>query len=91
VTQSERTRKNLAEILDRLGPGLLLKVDDSCLSRAFGFVAIGSNAGARHRAEQFAEDRECFFLHDAKTSAGMFGRTYARVPDNAGRVKPAGK
>jgi hypothetical protein len=78
MTQSEKTQNNLAEILDRLDSTLSLKVNDSCLSRAFGFLAAGSNMEARQRAERFAKDRQCGFLYDAKTGTGTFIRAYAK-------------
>jgi hypothetical protein len=67
MTQDE-AQANLQGILDRLGPGAWLAVDQTwmwCLFREGGVDA----------ARRFAESSGCCFVHDG-AGVGRFGRAY---------------
>ncbi len=78
MSWKELTRRNLAELLDRLGPGITLHVSDDTLRRAFNWPAAKSVANAQKEAEQFATGHECGFLFDPATTTGTFFRAYPR-------------
>ena len=82
MTSMELTQANLIELLDRLGPGLTLGVDNDVLCRAFDWPAVTSPANAVKSAKRFAGNQECGFLYNAETKTGTFVRAYPRVPSS---------
>jgi hypothetical protein len=87
MTGAENARQTLGEILDRLrsGHGWKLHIDDTDLSRLFGFV-VGvldpsylrkENADAIERAKEFAKQHKCRFkfLEHMVPPAGVFFNT----------------
>ena len=69
----EQARGNLKEILDRIGPGMWLNVDDRVLSAAFGLDATSDEA------TEFARRNQCAFRYKrgpAYGGMGEFGRAY---------------
>src|SRR5580704_8729772 len=74
MTSGELARRNIAELLDRLGPGLVLYVDEPLLLRAFDWPAATSIEAATFQAGQFATSRGCSFRYDEEASAGLFFR-----------------
>jgi hypothetical protein len=74
MTSGELARRNIAELIDRLGPGLVLYVDEPLLLRAFDWPAATSIEAATFQAGQFASSRGCSFRYDEGTTAGLFFR-----------------
>ncbi len=76
----EQTRGRLKGILDRIGPGLDLSVDDRFLVAAFG------DEDTTTKAEQFAHDNHCAFRYEPGKSRGdgigFFGRAYPKKIDS---------
>ena len=76
---SGQTRDRLKSILDRIGPGLNLSVDDRFLIAAFG------NEDTVTKAEQFARDNHCAFRYESGKNRGdgrgVFGRAYPKKID----------
>ena len=76
----EQTRVRLRGILDRIGPGLDLSVDDRFLVAAFG------GEDTTTKAEQFAHDNHCAFRYKPGKyhgdGIGFFGRAYVKKTDN---------
>jgi hypothetical protein len=68
--------ENIAEILDRLGPGLFLQIDDARLATAFGHSL---NWKARQCAQEFAVSHECRFSVDTRSGMGFFSRAYPKL------------
>ncbi|HXY98958.1 MAG TPA: hypothetical protein VEI03_03090 [Stellaceae bacterium] len=68
MTNEDRFRKDLREILDRLAPGLVLRVDDRYPS------LLGSVPEA---AKEFARANDCSFIPD-KAGGGDFIRAYPK-------------
>ena len=80
MEKPEQLRGRLKGILDRIGPGLDLSVDDRCLSAAFG------NEDTTTKAEQFAHDNHCVFRYESGKfhgdGVGFFGRAYFKKIDS---------
>ncbi len=76
----EQTRTQLSTILDQLGPGMWLRVDDRFLSAAFG------KKDKSTEAERFAKDNNCSFQYETGHAhgdgTGVFGRAYTKEPSN---------
>ena len=74
----EQARNRLKEILDRIDPGMWLKVDDRVLSAAFGHDAPSDEAA------EFAQRNGCLFRYKSGPAhgdgMGEFGRVYPRRP-----------
>ena len=69
MSTRDDTLDNLQGILDRLGPGASLCVDDRWLSACFG---EGGHQGADH----FAKANHCDFIPDGE--GGKFIRAYSK-------------
>ena len=82
MTQPTIVQNQLTEILDKLGPGLRLEIDDLWLARAFGY-----DAAARQRAEEFAKDHHCGFIYNARTCGGIFIRAYFKDAPSVSAAK----
>lgn len=72
----EQVRARLKGILDLIGPGMSLTVDDRFLAAAFG------SETPTVEAEQFARQNQCAFRYEPGNhhgdGAGVFGRAYAK-------------
>ena len=58
MENQEQTQARLKGILDRIGPGMWLDVDDRFLAAALGYDATAA------KAEQFAKDNHCAFTYE---------------------------
>ena len=80
MEKPEQTRERLKGILDRIGPGLDLSVDDRFLTAAFG------DEDTTTKAEQFAHDNDCAFRYEPGKirgdGVGFFGRAYPKEIDS---------
>jgi hypothetical protein len=75
MAMTEPALENLRSILDRLGPGAWLHVDDRWLSACFG--EEGPQA-----ADRFAKAHHCSFIPDGDVG-GRFGRAYFKKDRHA--------
>ena len=80
MEKPEQTRERLKGILDRIGPGLDLGVDDRFLYAAFG------DEDTTTKAAQFAHDNHCAFRYEPGAfhgdDVGIFGRAYFKKIDS---------
>ncbi len=68
----EQGLANLKEILDRLGPGAWLRIDDRWLIRLFDSeIDVAFDA-----ATEFAKRNHCTLRYDQEKGIGEFGRAY---------------
>jgi hypothetical protein len=78
-------QRDLREILDRLGPGLELRVERSVLRAFFVKPEHGSQSMeiVEQRAHEFAKKNECGFVYEPDHEIGTFIRAYPkhRKPD----------
>lgn len=74
--QQEDVRERLEAILDLIGPGISLVVDETVLDSAFGHQDIVA------KAKKFANDNQCAFRYEKENAdhdgIGYFGRAYYR-------------
>ena len=74
--QQEEVRENLKAILDLIGPGISVRVEQTVLVHAFGRQDMIA------KAEQFAQDNQCAMRYEKDSTyadgIGHFGRAYYR-------------
>jgi hypothetical protein len=77
---TETLLDDLREILDRLGPGLELRVELSVLRAFFVKIEHGSQSIeiVEQRALAFADENECGFVYDPTSETGAFIRAYPK-------------
>lgn len=63
----------LGELLDRLGPGVFLHVDDMILKSLFPSTVRGVDQAA---VKTFAEQHACAIRYEKQAEQGVFGRAY---------------
>jgi hypothetical protein len=80
----ESSLSRLKIILDQLGPGAWLHLDDRWMMRLFGFVDVGpeKNAGI-DAATDFARRNGCAFRYEEDTQMGVFRRALFKRDDDA--------
>jgi hypothetical protein len=66
----EQSLLRLKEILDRLGPGAWLQIDDRWISHLF--------SGSLEAAKEFARENHCAFRYNKESRFGEFGRAYSK-------------
>lgn len=68
----------VGEILDRLGPGMSLHVDDRWVAKMFDLDRSKPKAGqAIDAAQDFAKRHGCGFQFESETGTGVFFRAYS--------------
>jgi len=81
MENQEQTQARLKGILDRIGPGISLMVDDRFMAAAFGEKTIVTEA------KQFADANHCTFRYEPGNhhgdGTGYFGRAYSKKIDDA--------
>ena len=72
----DQSQVRLQGILDRIGPGMWLSVDDRFLVAAFGRESTSK------KAEEFAHQNQCAFKYEPGVQhgdgTGRFGRAYTK-------------
>ena len=72
----DQVQARLQDILDRIGPGMWLSVDDRFLVAAFGHESTSK------KAEKFAHHNQCAFRFERGAQrgdgTGLFGRAYTK-------------
>lgn len=75
----EDNLSRFSEMLDRLGPGLWLHVDDVNIKALFQPAdSVGIDDLTIRTAEEFAAERDCAFRYERKNECGVFGRAYSK-------------
>src|SRR6185503_21290682 len=78
---NEQILTHLQKLVDQLGPGLWLELDDAAFRGFFG-GALQEGSPAVAAATRFARQNDATFVFDAKLGTAKFGRAYFKQDGN---------
>jgi hypothetical protein len=76
MPSQEEKQAHFRELVDRIGPGIRLEVDDVVLKSVFGKALGESFESVVDRAREFAERSHCGCIHRAGDTYAVFVRAY---------------